>query len=338
MTEISPPSSGYFREPFRHVNSAAAIARFPFPFDQDSYLYGVNLERHQAGPAGSVTEFPFDVDEHYRAEVAERAQVLASDPTRAAALPHMRFHQWDTLELAMTSLAAAYPALFQLTRDGARWQWLNRPLGISQSFSFGDEATLPCPPLEYIARQMQGDLVVMDQRDGDLYADAGVVTGPADWTIDFDLGMSFMEWHGPVPLAHQQGVFDRALRFLLVLRQGDPMRRLNWSMTVNPRLDTSPETYPDWGADRSKLDRENIGSLLHLRVELQSLFRLPRSNGILFSIRTYLISFNDMATNPLWARRTSRVLASLPPELVEYKGLSRYRDLAIAWLGSAITR
>ena len=27
--------------------------------------------------------------------------------------------------------------------------------------------------------------------------------------------------------------------------QGQPVRRLNWTMTVNPRLDTSPETFPE---------------------------------------------------------------------------------------------
>ena len=34
-----------------------------------------------------------------------------------------------------------------------------------------------------------------------------------------NLGMSFHEWHGPVPLAHELGVFDRALKYLLNLQQ-----------------------------------------------------------------------------------------------------------------------
>ena len=42
-----------------------------------------------------------------------------------------------------------------------------------------------------------------------------MVTTQADWSMNFDIGMSFKEWHGPVPLAHEMGVFDRALKYLL---------------------------------------------------------------------------------------------------------------------------
>jgi len=71
---------------------------------------------------------------------------------------------------------------------------------------------------------------------------------------------------------------------------------------------------------------------VHLRVELQGLWRLPRSNAIVFSIRAYLIKMNEIATVPKWSRRLHRVLSELQPELVDYKGLSRYRDMTIAYL------
>jgi hypothetical protein len=219
-----------------------------------------------------------------------------------------------------------------LTRDGDRWHWVNRPLGIDQRFVFGDPLSLPHPPMEYITRQAQGDWVIVDQRDGNLWMDAGMVTTQADWSLDFDIGMNFFEWHGPVPLAHEAGVFDRALKYLLAMRVGAPTRRLNWTMTVNPLLDTSPERYPVWGPDRTTLTPDNIGRKLHLRVELQSFWRLPRSNALLFPIRCYLIRLDELVTVPKWARRLPRVLGSLPQELVDYKGLARYRDLAIEWL------
>jgi hypothetical protein len=327
---IKPAES--FREPFTYINSPRAIARFPYPFDRDQYMYSVNIEPHVAGPKGGVFEHPLDIDEHYLSEAAERAKVLERDPHRYGALPHMGFHQWDVLELVMESFATAYPEHFRLEKDGDRWTWTNRPMGLQDSFVFGDAATLPRDPLDYILRQAQGDFVVMDQRDGDLFADAGMVTGPADWTLNFDLGMSFKEWHGPVPLAHEIGVFDRALNFLLNLRLGHPVRRYNWTMTINPRMDSSPETYEKWGVDRSNLTYDTIGALLNLRVELQTLFRLPRSNGMLFSIRTYLICLDDLVTNPAWAKRTHRVIRDLPQQLIDYKGLTRYHGLAVAWL------
>ena len=185
--------------------------------------------------------------------------VLKEDPLRCQALPHMMAAQWDVLELLMEHQAQDYPEHFTLTKNGDRWRWINRPLGIDDTFTFGDPSTLPYPPMEYITRQAQGDFCIVDQRDNNLWMDAGMVTTQADWSLDFDIGMNFMEWHGPVPLAHQIGVFDRALKFLLNLQQGKPTRRLNWTMTVNPRLDTSPENYHKLGHERLTVTRENFG-------------------------------------------------------------------------------
>ena len=321
-----------FRGDFSYRNSDAALLRFPFPFPEDAYMYAVNIEPHVRGGPTAAFDNPFDVDEHYIAECHERALVLEQDPLRCQVLPHMITAEWDTLELIMESLAADYPEQFSLARDGERWTWVNRPLGITQAFTFGDAATLPCGPFEYITRQAQGDFTIQDQRDDNLFMDGGMVTTQADWSLHVDLGMAFHEWHGPVPLAHPIGVFDRALKYLLRLQYGRPVRRLNWTMTINPRLDTSPENYPVWGPDRTTITPDNVADKVHLRVELQTLFRLPRSNGVLFGIRCYLASVRELARVPKYARRLHRVLRDLPPEIIDYKGLTRFRPMVIDWL------
>ncbi len=321
-----------FRDDFIFSNSDHAIRRFPFPFSEDQYMYSVNIEPHSKGKTGSVTEFPIDIDEHYLSEMRERALVLQSDPLRCQSLPHMLTAEWDLLELLMTSMARDYPEHFALTRNGAVWHWINRPMFIEHEFTFGDVSTLPYRPMEYIARQCQGDFCLLDERAGSLWMDAGIVTTQADWSLDFDLGMNFTEWHGPVPLAHGMGIFERALKYLLQLQVDRPVRRLNWTLTINPRLDTSPEMYNLWGSDRGTVTLENAGTKVHLRVELQALWRLPRSNAIVFSIRCYLIQLNELATVPKWSRRLHRVLRSLPEELIAYKGLSRYHGTLLQWL------
>ena len=321
-----------FRDDYRYANSDAAILRFPLPFSEDSYMYGVNMEPHSRAGSTGAFAVAFDVDEHYVAECAERGKVLAHDPGRCIVLPHMHEAEWDTLELIMESLSTDYPDQFTLARDGLDWTWTNRPLGLHQRFRFGDASTLPYPPFEYIVRQAQGDFTLQDQRDGTLYMDGGIATAQADWSIAFDVGMTFHEWHGPVPLAHQAGVFDRALQYLMRVRFGHPARRLNWTMTINPRLDTSPENYPLWGPDRASLTAETIGTRLYLRVELQTFYRLPRSNALLFGIRTYLASIDELIRVPKWGRRLHRVMRDLHPDIAAYKGLTRYHDLLVAHL------
>lgn len=321
-----------FRDDFTFANSETAIHRFPFPYWEDKYMYSVNIEPHRAGQKGGIYEFPIDIDEHYVSEMEDRALVLKADPKRCQALPHMMLAQWDLLELLMTSMARDYPQWFLLKTEGAHWHWINRPLNIDQKFVFGDVSTLPQEPMEYITRQCQGDFTLLDQRDNNLWMDAGISTTQADWSLDFDVGMNFMEWHGPVPLAHDMKIFDRALKFLLNLQLGEPVRRLNWTMTINPRLDTSPENYNKWGKDRASVTPSNVGDKVHLRVELQALWRLPRSNAIVFSIRAYMLKMRELVTVPKWGRRMHRVLKDLPAELVDYKGITRYRDVTIEWL------
>jgi dimethylamine monooxygenase subunit A len=235
-------------------------------------MYVVNIEPHVPGAKGTVYEFPIDIDEHYLSDMADRALVLKEDPLRCQSLPHMLTAEWDLVELLMTSMSHDYPEHFTLHRDGDNWHWINRPMNIDQKFIFGDVSTLPYRPMEYITRQCQGDFCLLDQRDGNLWMDSGIVSSQADWSLDFDIGMNFMEWHAPVPMAHEAGVFDRALKFMLNLQQGRPVRRLNWTMTINPRLDTSPENYHKWGTDRTTVTPENVGDKVHLRVELQGLW------------------------------------------------------------------
>ena len=159
-----------FRDDFTFRNSPEHIRRFPFPFHEDSYMYAVNIEPHVVGAKGSVLENLIDVDEHYVAEMQDRALVLAEDPLRCQSLPHMTLAGWDLLELLMSEQAKGYPEHFTLTRNGDQWRWINRPLGIDDSFTFGDVSTLPYGPMEYITRQSQGDFCILDQRDGNLCA------------------------------------------------------------------------------------------------------------------------------------------------------------------------
>jgi hypothetical protein len=259
-------------------------------------------------------------------------QVLADDPLRCQSLPHMELAGWDLLELIMESKARDYPHWFSLTKSGNQWHWINRPLNIEQKFTFLDASTLPCGPLEYITRQTQGDFTLQDQRDDDLWIEAGMVTTQADWSLDFDIGMSFMQWHAPVPLAHKMGVFERALKFLLKLQHGAPVRRFNWTMTVDPLLDTSPENYPKWGPSKTTMTPDTIGNRQCLRVELQTLHRLPRSNAIAFPIRAYLIRFEELVTVPKWGRRLHRVVGAIPDELATYKGFLRNKPLMLQYL------
>lgn len=330
---IAPKEIQTFRDDFSYSNSREAIERFPFPFPEDDYRYSVNMEPHTPkGGEGSAYEKFLDIDEHYLSEMHERDLVLQEMPERCLAMPHMELACWDMIERCMLSLSQDYPEHFSLNRSGDQWHWQNKLLNIDDEFTFGDSSTLSLPPLEYMGRQLQGDFAILDQRDNDLFMDAGLITCPADWSLAFDAGMSFSEWHAPVPMAHKEGIFERALKYLCAIPVGKPVRRLNWTLTINARMDTSPETYHNWGHERTSVTPENVAQKVYLRVELQVLDRMPRSNALMFSIRTYLMSLEDIVSNPVWAKRLHRVMKTLPPQLIDYKGLTRFHPVVVDYL------
>lgn len=331
MTTASTASTMAFEE---------RAAHFPWPFPAEHYRYSTNVEpalhetRTSAGVWGAAV---VDVDGDYIADLDHRRAVLAEDPARCAVLPHMGPATWDAMMLILRELAHTHPETMSLEQRGdGSWLWRNALLGIEQTFVLGEPSTLPTPPLRFVGEQVQEDLVLLDQREGALWADAGLVTAAADWSMDFDLGMSFLQVHGPVPRIHEEGIIARAQQFLMRLQPGEPYRRTNWSMTVDRRLDTATETYHRWGRDRRLLTPEEIGQRLHLRVEVQHLLRLPDSGCILFLIRTHLMPLDEIARVPDWCRSLASVLAELPQDMVDYKGLSRFRDAAVAWLQSAV--
>lgn len=322
-----------YRDDYSYRNSREAVLRLPFPYPEDQYMYSMNVEPHVPFGEGAL-KAALDIDEHYVTECQERAVALETQPgMHYTSLPHMMEAQWDLLELIMESYSRDFPEQFSLSKNGSLWHWINRPLNIDQTFTFGDPSTLPMEPMEYITRQAQGEFILLEERDNTLYIGAGMATQRADYSLRFNLGMSFMEFHGPVPKLHEMGILERALKFLLRLRAGHPVRRTNWSLTVHPRLETSAESLPDWAPDRTIVTEENAGELVNLRIELQPLHRLPRSNAVLFPVRTYLVSLAELAEfAPQWAKRMHRVLKTLDQELVDYKGFARYRDAAVAWL------
>ena len=100
----------------------------------------------------------------------------------------------------------------------------------------------------------------------------------------------------------------------------------------NPLLDTSPENYHKWGIQKASLTPENLGNKMHLRVELQSFFRLPCSNALVFPIRCYLIKLEELVTIPKWGRRFHRVIRDLPEKLANYKGFINNRPMIVDYL------
>jgi hypothetical protein len=322
--------------------TSAALPRrvrdFPFPLSAGAYRYSANVEpapARRSTEAGAWGETVMNAGPDYEDFTAERAAILARRPGMLVTAPHMRAAGWDALRYVMRRLAADYPADFALAEDGRRWHWANRRLDVAGDFTAGDDATLPCGPLEYIGRQAAEDLVLLDRREGRLHADAGLVTFASGWSFPFTAGMSFAEIHGPVPRASADGVFARAEALLAALEPGQCLRRVNWGLQAGRALDRSLENHAAWTAEAAEVmatDGAEFGARVSLRVEVQHLVGLGASDAVLFLIDTRLLPLASLAAVPAWAGRLAAVLEELPADIAGYKGITALRPRVIGWL------
>jgi dimethylamine monooxygenase subunit A len=308
------------------------LDQFPYPFKGNMYRYSNN---------SIPLDVPISVEitTNYIKEIKLKRQLLNDHPERCfQSLPFTLKAQWEILELILDHLVYYYPDKFTLTKTNSLWTFQNQLLNETHQFKFGDESTLPQQPLDFIGRQVQEDLILMSERDGNLYLDAGQLCFPANWSLAFDLGMSFKEIHHPIPGFKEENLDERILNFLLRLEAGNPWGRKNWSLMAGDRLDTSLETFDQWGKGRKQVTPDNAGDIVHLRVEVQTLFRLPRSNGILFTIHTHLLPLGKLAKKQEWLEQFYHILQELPPHIIDYKGLSLFKDAVMDYLLAQIEK
>lgn len=315
-------------------------ANLPWPFaeDQQDFQYTVNVEparvprKTAAGQWGSnIVDLGGDEYVHI---MTERRRILAADPSRVQILSGMMPACWDLLMYYLRDLAITYPEHMHLDEDGDVVRWRNGLLDTDQTFVVGDATTLPYDPLTFLGREVPDDLLLVKERGGQLYFDAGLVTFAAAWSVTFDAGMSFREIHQPVPGLTEGGVTSRAEQFLMRLPADKVYRRVNWTLSASGsrKLDISLEELPEWGQDIPRLLAAQDFGDLQLRIELEHFIRLPMSGAVTFSIRTFMASLAEIKAIPAWRDQLAQILVSTPEPIAAYKGISTYRADAAAWL------
>jgi hypothetical protein len=215
--------------------------------------------------------------------------------------------------------------------DGERWHWRNHLLGTEARFTPGEADTLPLAPLDWLGRQVQEDLLLMDGTREGLPLVAGQLCFPAMWSIEEKLGRSLLDVHAPVP-GFAEKVGRSTLKLMEGLKPGRSVTRVNWAITVTDRLDLEPWTLPEWRHLFQGLTASNAGERCFLRLERQTLTLLPRTRGVLFTIHTYRAPVASEVEEPARRRRLANVLRTVPPEMRDYKRLTPLIEPLLAYL------
>jgi len=242
-----------------------------------------------------------DLREKRRLFAVERARVLQTLPGSEAA-------QREVRDLVAREIAERHPAL-------------------AESLDRGDRD----PAIEAAALLVQEDLCVMERRDAGWCLTAAAVCFPTRWDMPSKMGLPLTAIHDPVP-TYRERVAASADRFFDELRPGRVYRRANWSLLDDPAL-FQPVALRG-GAPVASIAAGDAGRAVWLRVERQTLQRLPASGAILFGIRIHRAPLEALAGDPDAAASLAAAVRSMEPAMARYKALARVQDAALAYLDS----
>ncbi|MEP1142556.1 MAG: heme-dependent oxidative N-demethylase subunit alpha family protein [Henriciella sp.] len=129
--------------------------------------------------------------------------------------------------------------------------------------------------LEEAASIVSDDLCILEaSRPGDWRLTGGVLCAPTFWTLPERVGLDLAGLHGPVP-GGDPDLSSRVGRVFSGLQTDVVLERFNWTVQASEKRYT-----PDRPGTAGKTVDD-----LHLRVERQTIRKLPKTQAVVFSIR-----------------------------------------------------
>lgn len=290
--------------PFRHT-----------PYDGSKRPFTVGLE---------PVDFSrwLDPDAHLVAHLKRKAELLDGAHTKVfRAEADTEEAQEEVLELILADLEANHRATHSVSSEVVE---VMEVMDGGLSVRLADYA-----PLEAASRLVQEDLVLMRKGVGGYRLAAASLCFPSSWSLAEKFGQSMPAIHDNVPGFNDGRMGQVVARIFDNLTTDQLVGRYNWSIYDDPDLH-----HPEAKQLAPQIVENGAGALAHLfvRVERQTLRRLPTSGDILFTIKIH----HDPVTLLKAHERRAELAAGLAAQLrdlderqITYKGLARHR-VAIA--------
>jgi len=256
-----------------------------------------------------------DVDDNRAPELQEKERLLAADHKAVFDdLPGSAEAQREVLVLLLENLEQHHPGLIGFDEGNVTVHETSRTYNLAD---FSDHA------LDLAGRLVQEDFCLMRPGGEGYVLHAASLCFPARWRLAEKLGQPMMRIHEQVS-GYAEKLRRPVDRFFEHLRADKPVQRLNWSVVDDPALFQTSGKFRT--AEEAGITAENAGDRLWLRIERQTLRRLPRSGDILFTIRTFVDPLCSLETRPDLAAGLRAALAEMPEGMQRYKSLLPFRD------------
>ncbi|HEX3504650.1 MAG TPA: DUF3445 domain-containing protein [Xanthobacteraceae bacterium] len=265
-----------------------------------------------------------EIDDAYAAQLAAKRDLLATRHGDVfAALPEAKPAAAEALALLLDHLRAYHADRFAF--DGGKL----RNVATSEVWDLAHSLH----PLEQAGRLVQEDFCILQSDDatsGDTYRlTAGAVCFPSNWRLADKIGRALADVHGPVP-GYAEKLSGPVGRFFKNLAAGTIMWRANWLIHATPDLFQAGHKLD--AATAAAITPANAGEKLWLRVERQTLRRLPQSGAVLFTIRTHVTRLGEAICDAKSAQDLALAVQTMPDDVARYRSMSAFRVALLQFL------
>ena len=259
----------------------------PHPYDGSSKLFTIGLK--PLDPADWI-----EVDGHLLPYLAEKRRLYAEIPERVFVEEDgTRDAQREVLELLGAYLPERFPSTHRRTDAGI------------EVVGAANHPALPSgladAPLVAASLLVQEDLILMRRDDSGWRLAAGSLCFPSSWSLTEKFGKPLQQIHEPVPGFGPGTRPAELINRMFDGLQGQAVERFNWSIQADNALyhPLSNVERIDRATNRpSRFPDGDVNAHAFIRVERQTLRKLPLSRDILFTIRIHLDPLAVLARHP----------------------------------------
>ncbi|KAJ4363614.1 hypothetical protein N0V83_009910 [Neocucurbitaria cava] len=251
-----------------------------------------------------------ELENTYEQRIKQR-QDLYADHGKAVlqALPGSELACKELMEMSLQFLCARYPHYFTLDKENM----------IFHNSILKTETDLNTThPLHVLLNNVPEDFAIMlrDDQTGTYLFRAGIICSALGWNVGTKIGMRLHEIHAPIPDYKEKMQFSMD-RYFAKKPTDKSIQRGSWGLEVDQPL-YMPPGHPDEKHREYQMADLDL-SRCHLRVDWQTLRRLPLSAGVVFNFKALFTPIEDFRREPYIPGLVLKVLNDGKKSLMEYK-------------------
>ncbi|KAH3666095.1 hypothetical protein OGAPHI_004284 [Ogataea philodendri] len=272
-----------------------------------------------------------DMDKYYIHYLEEKKRIFHTyKEEHIGWTPKSREAVYELLDTVKNHMLKRYPLLFTTEDNGVhvKVELTGEVLDFSEPIKEH--------PLVLVSKMAKEDFYIVEKcDDGEFRLTAAAVPFPGgSFGVGEKIGKTVDAIHDVVPY-YAEKLRTSMLRFFDKMAPADPVERASFYISWDHKLFLN-NIYAMKEGD--KVDSSILPTEFNVRVERQTLRRLPKSKAIVFTNHPIFYSIEEMKDEPLIPSLLRKILDEAPDKVMKYKNFDCFREHLVPYLDGLIQR